>query len=297
MQTVAAFTQQQRQARPSCTRVVAGGATALQAAARPQQPHPQSQQRRQPEQQLALPRRALLAGVPAAALAALLGAAQPAAATFVEPPPGYRFHEDKLDGYSFFYPEDWEPVTTSGNDVFYRNPFNIEENLFVDISSPSSSKFASVEDLGSPAAAAARTRDQARRTRGAGAAALGISFCPMHVPHACLQYLEEFMSTRLGVKRTAEVVSAAVRAGADGEEYYEIQTRVKSFASRNQLAVTQAEVDEAVELEFDRRYIAVLGVANKRLYQFRLQTTTAAFEADADRLLGVARSFKCRMLA
>lgn len=268
MQTVAAFTQQQRQARPSCTRVVAGGATALQAAARPQQPHPQSQQRRQPEQQLALPRRALLAGVPAAALAALLGAAQPAAATFVEPPPGYRFHEDKLDGYSFFYPEDWEPVTTSGNDVFYRNPFNIEENLFVDISSPSSSKFASVEDLGSPAAAAARTRDQ---------------------------YLEEFMSTRLGVKRTAEVVSAAVRAGA--EEYYEIQTRVKSFASRNQLAVTQAEVDEAVELEFDRRYIAVLGVANKRLYQFRLQTTTAAFEADADRLLGVARSFKCRMLA
>jgi len=29
---------------------------------------------------------------------------------------------------------------TSGNDVFYRNPYNVEENLFVNISSPSSSK-------------------------------------------------------------------------------------------------------------------------------------------------------------
>ena len=31
---------------------------------------------------------------------------------------------------------------TSGNDVFFRNPFNVEENLFVNISSPSSSKVA-----------------------------------------------------------------------------------------------------------------------------------------------------------
>ena len=55
----------------------------------------------------------------------------------------------------------------------------------------------------------------------------------------CLQYLEEFMSTRLGVKRTAEVVAAAERTGADGQLYYDIQTRVSSYASRNQLAVTQ----------------------------------------------------------
>lgn len=45
--------------------------------------------------------------------------------------------------------------------MFYRNPYNIEENLFVDISSPSSSKFASVEDLGSPAEAAQRMLSQA----------------------------------------------------------------------------------------------------------------------------------------
>ena len=43
---------------------------------------------------------------------------------------------------------------TSGNDVFYRNPYNVNENLFVDISSPSSSRYGSVSALGSPEAAA-----------------------------------------------------------------------------------------------------------------------------------------------
>jgi hypothetical protein len=47
------------------------------------------------------------------------------------------------------------------------------------------------------------------------------------------------MSTRLGVKRTAEVVASSQRTGADGQLYYDIQTRVRSYASRNQLAVTQ----------------------------------------------------------
>lgn len=54
-------------------------------------------------------------------------------------------------------------LQTSGNDVFYRNPFNIEENLFVDVSSPSSSKYESVEDLGSPQEAAERTLQQVGR--------------------------------------------------------------------------------------------------------------------------------------
>ena len=47
------------------------------------------------------------------------------------------------------------------------------------------------------------------------------------------------MSTRLGVKRTAEVVASSQRTGADGQLDYDIQTRVRSYASRNQLAVTQ----------------------------------------------------------
>lgn len=60
-------------------------------------------------------------------------------------------------------------LQTSGNDVFYRNPFNVEENLFVNVSSPSSSKYASVADLGSPSEAAARTQQQVRATPGASA--------------------------------------------------------------------------------------------------------------------------------
>ena len=51
---------------------------------------------------------------------------------------------------------------TSGNDVFYRNPFNLEENLFVDVSSPSSSKYEAVGDLGSPEDAAQRALAQVR---------------------------------------------------------------------------------------------------------------------------------------
>lgn len=208
-------------------------------------------------------RRSFLAAPPA--LLALAAAGR--AAAFTPPPPGFLLHQDKLDGYSFFYPEDWLPVTTSGNDVFFRNPFNAEENLFVDISSPSSSKYESVADLGSPEDAAKRTLDQ---------------------------YLEEFMSTRLGSRKKAEVVSAAARTGADGRQYYDIQVRVQSFASRNQLAVTQQEINEGIELEWDRKYLTVLGVANRRLYSFRLQTSTTVFEKDTPRLLRIAQSFSCK---
>ena len=208
-------------------------------------------------------RRSLLATPPA--LLALVPAF--GAAAFSLPPPGFRFHQDKLDGYSFFYPEDWLPVTTSGNDVFFRNPFNAEENLFVDVSSISSSKYESVADLGSPQDAAAQNLEQ---------------------------FLEEFMSTRLGVRRVGEIISAVARTAPDGQLYYDIQTRVKSYASRNQLAVTQVEVDAGIELEWDRRFSTVLGTANKRLYSFRLQTSDSIFERDPERLLTVATSFRCK---
>lgn len=62
------------------------------------------------------------------------------AAAFTPPPPGYRAVNDKLDGYRFFYPDSWIAVTSSGNDIFLRNPRNIDENIFVDLSSPSSSR-------------------------------------------------------------------------------------------------------------------------------------------------------------
>jgi len=189
------------------------------------------------------------------------------ATAFTPAPPGYRLHQDKIDGYSFFYPEDWLPVTTSGNDVFFRNPFAAEENLFVDVSSPSSSKYDSVEDLGTPEQASQRILDQ---------------------------FLEEFMSTRIGVKRSAEVVSAAARTADDGQLYYDIQIRAQSLASRNQLAVTQQEIDEAMVVEWDRQFISVLSVANRRLYSLRLQTSTASYAKDPERLLRTAESFRCK---
>ena len=46
----------------------------------------------------------------------------PSAHAFTPPPPGYRLQNDKLDGYQFFYPESWIAVTSSGNDIFFRNP-------------------------------------------------------------------------------------------------------------------------------------------------------------------------------
>ena len=57
-----------------------------------------------------------------------------------------------------------------------------------------------------------------------------------------------------------------------------MQVRMKSYASRAQLAVTQAEIDAATELEWDRRLITVLGSANNRLYEFRLQTANSTYE-------------------
>lgn len=46
----------------------------------------------------------------------------------------------RLDGYSFIFPEQWAAVTSSGNDISLRNPFDVDQNLFVGISSPSSSR-------------------------------------------------------------------------------------------------------------------------------------------------------------
>jgi hypothetical protein len=55
-------------------------------------------------------------------------------------------------------------LQTSGNDVFYRNPFDVSENLFVNVSSPSSSKYETVADFGgSPEAAAKKTEAQVRQ--------------------------------------------------------------------------------------------------------------------------------------
>ena len=99
-------------------------------------------------------------------------------------------------------------VQTSGNDVFYRNPRNVSENLFVSLSSPSSQRYEGVEDLGRPEQAARRTLQQ---------------------------YLDELGTTRLGVRRSGEVVSANRRTGADGRTYYDVQV-CKAYSLRKRTA-------------------------------------------------------------
>lgn len=116
--TVNAFSCQAQQLRQQPVRVAGGGRAAAATAVpttvcqqqqrRPSSPAPAAAQQQQ--QQGSVTRRSLLAlPVGLAALAAL----PRSAAAFVIPPPGYRYHVDKLDGYSFFYPEDWQPVTVS----------------------------------------------------------------------------------------------------------------------------------------------------------------------------------------
>eukprot|EP00877_Chromochloris_zofingiensis_P013615 jgi/Chrzof1/8507/Cz03g13190.t1_PPD1[v5.2] len=203
----------------------------------------------------------------AAAFLAGLSQCLPAGA-FTPPPAGFRLHQDKLDGYSFVYPEDWSLVTTSGNDVFLRNPYNIEEILFVDLSSPSSSKYQSVQDLGSPEDAAKRALDQ---------------------------YLnKEFMSTRIGIRREAEIVGASTRTADDGRMYYDLQVRMASYASRNPYVATRAEVMKDYGLEWDRQLITTLGVANQRLYELRLQTSSTGYEQDKDKFRRVLESFRVK---
>lgn len=67
----------------------------------------------------------------------------------------------------------------------------------MNITSPSSSKFDSVQSLGTPQQAAERLRQQ---------------------------YLSEFMSTRLGSQKKVDIVSASSRE-ADGRLYYDIEVR------------------------------------------------------------------------
>ena len=69
------------------------------------------------------------------------------------------------------------------------------------LSSPSTSKLQGVADLGDPQAAAARTVQQ---------------------------YLEELKTTRLGVRRDGEIVSASSRTGPDGKDYYDIQVQINA---------------------------------------------------------------------
>ena len=73
-----------------------------------------------------------------------------------------------------------------------------------------------------------------------------------------------------------------------------MQLRVRSFASRNQLAAYPIDRQKGQELEWERRYVTVLGAANKRLYQFRLQSTDKTFEQNPVRQIFHAFLCPCK---
>nr|CAD1816870.1 unnamed protein product [Ananas comosus var. bracteatus] len=176
---------------------------------------------------------------------------------------GFREYIDNFDGYTFLYPKSWIQVRGAGADIFFRDPYVLDENLSVDISSPSSSDYRSVEDLGTPEAAAEKVLKQ---------------------------YLTEFMSTRLGVRRESNILSTSSRVADDGKVYYQVEVNIKSYASNNELAVMPQ--DRVQRLEWNRRYLSVLGVENKRLYELRLQSPEDVFREEEKDLREVMDSFR-----
>lgn len=110
--------------------------------------------------------------------------------------PVFREFVDTFDGYSFKYPGNWVQVRGAGADIFFRDPYVLDENLSVEVSSPSSSRYKSVDDLGPPQETGKKVLKQ---------------------------YLTEFMSTRLGVRRESNILSTSSRVADDGKLYYQVE--------------------------------------------------------------------------
>lgn len=182
---------------------------------------------------------------------------------FAQQSANFREYIDFFDGYSLKYPQNWIQVKGAGADIFFRDPYVLDENLSVNISSPSSSRYKSVEDLGPPEEAG---------------------------NNVLKQYLTEFMSTRLGVRRESNVLSTASKVADDGRLYYQVEVNIKSFANNNELAVMPE--DRVVRLEWDRRYLSVLGVENNRLYELRLQAPEDVFREEEYNIRQVMDSFR-----
>lgn len=197
------------------------------------------------------------------------GADQPPAEDFVtrtaEPDDWYGF-EDIYDDYFVLIPPEWNVVTTSGADMFYRNTLNVEQNMFVALSSKSFSKFKSLpEDFGTPQQCA----------------------------EAYLQkYMGEFTSTRLGIQRNGRVVAAAQRTSAsDGDrQFYDFLINIDSYAARNQYGITSSE--RVQSKEWDRYFLTTIGIQGDRLCELRLQCSKDDYEKDREELLHILHSFQ-----
>ncbi|KAK3416004.1 hypothetical protein EUGRSUZ_H01287 [Eucalyptus grandis] len=215
-------------------------------------------------QQLPVPRRSVMALILSSCIFLRVGLGNIALA---QPSVAFREYIDTFDGYSFKYPQNWVQVRGAGADIFFRDPYVLDENLSVEFSSPSSSSYKSVEDLGPPEEAGKKVLKQ---------------------------YLTEFMSTRLGVRRESNVVSTSSRIADDGKMYYQVEVNIKSYANNNELAVMPQ--DRVVRLEWDRRYLSVLGVENSRLYELRIQTPENVFLEEENEIRQVMDSFRVNMV-
>ena len=176
--------------------------------------------------------------------------ADPSAAPVVEdlaltgpPPASWNVVEDVYDQYTIVLPQDWSQVTTAGYDLSFRNIRNVEQNMFIELSSKSFSKFRSLpQDFGSPDEVSPRRhvdrddRDMSRSPHppaprrvhppptpipsdsSTDASELGDS---LSLSWQCAQiwlkkYLEEFTSTRLGIQRSGRVIATMERKNEQG---------------------------------------------------------------------------------
>ncbi|KAJ6359610.1 hypothetical protein OIU77_003756 [Salix suchowensis] len=55
---------------------------------------------------------------------------------FAQQSVGFREYIDQFDGYSLKYPQNWIQVRGAGADIFFRDPFVLDENVSVELSSP-----------------------------------------------------------------------------------------------------------------------------------------------------------------
>ena len=147
--------------------------------------------------------------------------------------------------------------------MFFRDPGEVETNCFVSVSSPSSSTYASVEDLGAPEDAGKRVLEQ---------------------------YLSELMSTRLGVRRESQIVRAEKRVDVDGKVVYDLEMQISSYSARNQYGLT-AE-DRPQTLEWDRTLRSALGTENGKLYELRMQSPTESYQRNEGKFDAMVKSFR-----
>ena len=105
------------------------------------------------------------------------------------------------------------------------------------------------------------------------------------------QTLIELTSTRLGIVRESEVLDAKEDVDKDGNVFYDITLRIKSYAAKNQYGLTPE--DRPQTLEWDRTFYSRLGTENGRLYELRMQSPSEEFEESKEQyLVGMGKSFR-----